>query len=66
METKHTLSDLTDLLKMSAGILQSTVEGLPKEERAKFDDELIKQGFDEKMGELNSKMQELKNLSKKY
>lgn len=66
METNNPLAELNEMLKMSADVLSSTVQGLPVEERAKFNDELIKQGYDKKMGELRSKMDELKNLSKKY
>lgn len=59
------LEELTNFMKMSADVLNSVVGGLPEDQKANFNDELIKQGYDKKMGELRNKMQDLNNLSKK-
>lgn len=64
--TNNPLKELTDMLKVSTDLLFQAADKLPKEQRQKFDEELAKQGYDKKMGELRNKMDELRNLSKKY
>lgn len=66
METKHPLSDLTDMLSMSLNVLNSATSNLPEDQKQMFNDELIKQGYDQKMGELKNKMAELKKMSNKF
>lgn len=66
METKHPLSDLTDMLAMSLNVLNSATSNLPEDQKQMFNDELIKQGYDQKMGELKNKMAELNKMSKKF
>jgi hypothetical protein len=65
-ETKNPLQELADMLKVSTDLLFQTADKLPKEQRQRFDEELAKQGYDKKMQELKNKMNELKDLSKKY
>ena len=62
---RNPLEELTNFMKMSADVLNAAALGLPPEQRASFNDELIKQGYDKKMGELRNKMDELNKLHKK-
>jgi len=66
METNNPLSELTDMLKATADVLQSAVSSVPEEHKKAFNDELIKQGYDKKMGELRNKMAELNDMQKKF
>ncbi len=59
------LKELTDFFVMSANVLNAAASNLPQDQRESFNNELIKQGYDKKMGELRNKMQELNNLNKK-
>lgn len=66
METKHPLSELTDMLAMSLNVLNSATSNLPEDQKQMFNDELVKQGYDHKMVELKNKMAELNKMSKKF
>lgn len=48
MET-NSLSDLTNMLKMSADILQATVSSLTDEQKNILDKELLKKGYKKQM-----------------
>jgi len=67
METnsRNPLEELTNFMKMSADVLSAAASGLPPEQRTSFNNELLKQGYDKKMGELRNKMEELNKLHKK-
>lgn len=59
------LEELTNFMKMSADVLNTAVSGLPEDQKAQFNNELIKQGYDKKMNELRAQFTKLSDLSKK-
>jgi hypothetical protein len=65
MATKNPIEDLTKIMFMSAEVLNAAVVNLPEDQKVKFNEELIKQGYENKMADLKNKLSELNNLSSK-